>query len=374
MGLRCFFAGDVVITNQIEKQLLSEELSEIIQSCDVACCNFEAPVSFNKQKASTKIGPNLSQHKDTVKQLMSGGFNLFSLANNHIMDYGGDGLKNTLNILDSEDVAYIGAGFSADDIYAPYIFEKDKIRIGILSVAENGFGAYADQDRGSYAWYGSPIFDQKLDWLIENCNFVIIICHGGAEKWDFPLPEYRSLYRSWIDKWERIVVIAHHPHVPQGWEKYNNGYIFYSLGNFAFDKGAGIQNAETISVVLNIEETGITYEIIQTEFTKGGVIINNKHSFTDHLNKCNDILNSEEYIKKVNQKCIESFKRQYRKYYMAVSNIYTGSVKGLLKTIFFRYIRKQSFSELWLYHNLEIETHYWICRRALRLENREEEN
>lgn len=366
MGIRLFFAGDVVLSSQQQTSLMSKELMEKIQGCDIACCNFEAPISFPNQIASAKIGPSISQNVNAVKQLASDGFNLFCLANNHIMDYGEAGLKNTIDLLDGFGVTHIGAGFDGEEVYAPYILEKENIRIGILSGAENGFGSYTQNVDAGYAWYGADLFNNKLGALVAECDFVIVVCHGGAEKWNYPLPEYRSLYKSWIDRGAGAV-IAHHPHVPQGWEEYNNGFIFYSLGNFAFDKGLGIQDPETISVILEIEKTGAKYEIVKSEFTSEGVVINRRQTFDEHLQECNAILHSDRYLEEVNKKSIEQFERRYRGYYLAISNIYSGSLKKVLKTLLLRYIRREHFSETWLYHNIEIETHYWICRRALML-------
>lgn len=370
MGLRIFFAGDVVISANRDADIVSPEIKKIVKDCDIACCNFEAPVSEPNQKSSPKIGPSLSQSNHTAELLKKAGFNLFSIANNHIMDYGRRGLAKTLETFEKLGVAHIGAGLTKKEAYEPYIVEQDGLKVGLIAVAENGFGSFEGTKGGGYAWFGAEEFEEALKRLTGICNYVVVICHGGAEKWNWPLPEYRKLYKSWIEK-GASVIIAHHPHVPQGWEEYRNGFIFYSLGNFAFDKGFGIQNPETISVVLNFEETKIDYTIVKSKFTEKGIVLDEDASFETHIKLCNEVLASDDYIDMINKKCMAQFEEQYIGYYLSVSNIYKGSFKRFLKTLYFRLLKRETFSERWLYHNLEIETHYWICRRAMNLRRKE---
>ena len=62
-----------------------------------------------------------------------------------------------------------------------------------------------------------------------------MVCHAGLEKVNYPLPEFREQYKRFID-YGADAIIAHHPHVVQGWEYYNNKLIAYSLGNFIWQK------------------------------------------------------------------------------------------------------------------------------------------
>lgn len=363
-SVQLFFAGDVVLTQKLRVPLIRSDLKNQIQNCDVLCCNFEAPIACAGAKNEPKVGPSLTQCIETATTVRNADINLVTLANNHIMDIGPKGLGETLKVMRLLNISTIGAGMNQDDAFRPYIFEKNGFRIGILSVAENGYGTSIQKDIPGYAWFGAERFQRAKKALLEECTHVIIVCHGGAEKCEFPLPEYRNLYRGWIDEGVSAV-IAHHPHVPQGWEQYREGLIFYSLGNFAFNKGLGIQDPETISVKLDILPSGgMRGIIIPTIYTDEGVGINNSSDFQKHMNDCCNML-GEGYLKRAEEFCVEAYQKKYRNYYESVVNLYTGSVKRWIKTIVYRWIKHQKFSELWLYHNLLIETHYWICRRAL---------
>lgn len=367
MGVDIFFAGDVVVSKYRDKPLVTKELSEIIKQCDMACCNFEAPLVREGQVRAEKVGPSLCQDVQTAILLKSAGFNLFTLANNHIMDYGAENLKYTMNTLDDMGVQHIGAGKNQSEAFKPCIVKKDDIVIGIISVAENGFGTSIARDISGYAWFGSDELEEQLAQLKESCSHIVIVCHGGAEKWKVPLPEYRKLYKKWIDA-GAAAVIAHHPHVPQGWETYKDGVIFYSLGNFAFDKGAGIQDANTICVKLHFEMAERPeYKVIYTTFSEDGVGFSTNSENENSISECLGLLKSQQYIDEVEKQCLITYEKKYKTYYESVLNLYRGSLKRLLKTLYFRIIKRQKFSDVWLYHNLEIETHYWICRRALDL-------
>ena len=140
--------------------------------------------------------------------------------------------------------------------------------------------------------------------------------------------------------------------------------IFYSLGNFAFDKGKGIQDPKTICACISLEKIKVNYKVLYTEFTPEGVKICNDEFFKDSIDKKCKILRSDEYIKMINANIMTAFSTQYINYYDHIFNRYTGNIKQLLNTIYFRGIKREKISDLWLYHNTCIETHNWICRRA----------
>ena len=362
--IEMLFSGDVVLADEYD-DLVSDELKCEIMSCDLACCNFEAPVKTDHQQQMDKIGPNLSQNVATVHSIKAAGYDLVTLANNHSMDYGIDGLATTIEALNSAGIAHIGAGIEAANVYEPHIIEKQGMKIGIISVAENGFGAALSANDSGYAWFESDCFYKCLDDTLKECSMTIIVCHAGLEDMDLPLPEIRALYRSWIDKGV-CAVIAHHPHVPQGWEEYQKGVIFYSLGNFAFHFGTEVYAPDAISVKLTVTDEGIVnYEVIKTRFVGGRVSINHDIEFDNYLDACNQKLRSMEYVDFADRMCIEMFDQVYKNYYVAAASANNGVIKNMLRSLYCRLFKRENFSQIWLYHNLVIETHYWTCRRAL---------
>jgi poly-gamma-glutamate synthesis protein (capsule biosynthesis protein) len=119
MTAKLFFAGDCVLYGNVSSNIFSEELFALFKEHDICCCNFEAPIESKNAKPILKVGTVLCQPKEVIERLKSSGFNLFAIANNHIMDYGIDGLRETISAFGN--TPYIGAGFDSDSIYKPYI-------------------------------------------------------------------------------------------------------------------------------------------------------------------------------------------------------------------------------------------------------------
>lgn len=363
---KLFFCGDVVITREHQlREVFSDDILKLIKEHDIACCNLEAPVIRPESKKLSKVGPALKQMDTSIAVLEEAGFNLMNLANNHIMDYGISGLEQTIsNIRNS---AYIGAGIDQESAYKNYEIEINGINISFMSVAENGFGA-ATENNGGYAWFGNPSFIENIKKNKESSDYLIIICHAGAENWDYPLPEIRTLYKNWVDLGADLI-IAHHPHIAQGWEKHNNGMIFYSLGNFYFEPQIGQLHTDTIGVSIEVSKNKqLDFKVIC--FKRNGIQLKMEEDlkFKLHLQKCCEILEFnryDEYLKRIDELCDLAYDQIYISYYKRVLGFYTGGLKAKLKSFVRRWLLKERFSNLWLYHNLLIETHLWICQRAL---------
>jgi hypothetical protein len=364
---KLFFCGDVVITHKHQlDELFSDEIQHLIEDHDIACCNFEAPVIAPDSKKLNKVGPSLYQDDSSISILEEAGFNLMNLANNHIMDYGISGLNKTIDSI--RKAAYIGADSNYERAYAHIEKEINGIKVCFMSVAENGFGAATDNN-GGYAWFGNPEFTENIKKNKLNADYLVIMCHAGAENWDHPLPEIRKLYKHWVDLGADLI-IAHHPHVAQGWENYKNAMIYYSLGNFYFEPQIGEIHTDTIGVSVEIFKNKDPQFNIHY-FKKKGIQLTMEESnkFKLHLRECCEILDFnryDEYLKSIDELCDKSYNRMYKSYYDRVLGIYTGGLLASLKSFIRRWLLREKFSNLWLYHNITIETHLWICQRALK--------
>ncbi len=205
-----------------------------IQDANLSITNLESPLIDNGTP-TPKIGPNLKSPVKTLPVLKNAGFNLLTLANNHIMDFGEEGLKSTLEVCVDAGIDTVGAGNSLNEARQPLICKIHGVNIGVINIAENEFGTTKDEVSGA-----SPLNPvQNYYWIKETCktvDYLIVIAHGGHEHYPLPSPRMKETYRFFVDAGASVVV-GHHPHCYSGYEVYKEAPIFYSLGNFLFDDG-----------------------------------------------------------------------------------------------------------------------------------------
>lgn len=361
------FLGDIFLRDKNRKKaILSESILDIFRECDIVCGNLEGPIA-SESKPSIKIGPSICQDEKCLDYLKKNGMNMFSLANNHIMDYGVQGFRKTVSQL--KDIYYIGAGETLEDIYSYKKISYSDITVAFLSVAEGGFGVCkSESSKCGYAWMLDKSVKTNIKKAKEECNFVIIFVHAGVEELDVPLPEIRELYRNFIDLGANAV-IAHHPHVVQGAEKYKEGMIFYSLGNFAFDSIKNINrpyNPVGIGVSLQIsKEKKATWNIVSTYYDGEQIYLDIEERGRREFNASNNIMNdSDKYLSYVNEKCYEMYETIFCKYYAEVNRMNSNGILPNMKRCM-KILMGFKMNEYMIYHNIAIETHRWLCIRGL---------
>lgn len=354
--MNIIFTGDLVIDSENKKIDFGRKLQSLIDSSDVVCCNLEGPIT-RKNRSIKKIGPVIKQNSDMASYIRDKGFNLCALANNHIMDYGLDGLKETIDAIENERISHVGAGANYEEALKPFIYKKDDIEVCIINVAENGFGAIVGEQREGYLYFGNERFEDDLSFFCAEYKNVILIVHAGCEMFSYPLPEIRNLYKRFIDIGVSLV-IGHHPHVPQGYERYNNGIIYYSLGDFIFryNNEVDINSKKTYIIATKIDESGIKTGAISLSVNDNVMEIDCVGG-QNEIDRLSVLLNNkQDYYREVNKHCVELYNNVYVKYY--------GYLR-YLTTIYNVIFRRKNLYNSWLFHNISIETHYWVCRRAL---------
>ena len=152
----------------------------------------------------------------------------FTLANNHMMDFGEEGLAETKSRLEARGIPFVGAGDFATAM-KPMILEEAGKKIGVIACAELQFGM-AEEECVGVAPMGAWLFE-AIRRLKQEVDVVIVSCHAAVEMIPMPSPRLREFYHALIDAGASIIH-GHHAHVPQGWETYKEGTIFYGLGNF----------------------------------------------------------------------------------------------------------------------------------------------
>lgn len=375
-----FACGDILNYSHPSGYVCSEDLASIIQNADYSICNFEAPIS-GFGKAQPKSGPIHSQQKHTINGLKDQGFNHFLLANNHIMDYGPDGLKATIEEIDKLGLRYTGADLSFQKAYKPCIININGLKICIINAAEAAslFGVldYFQKKEAGHAWINHSLIDKNISWAkyYEKCDFVIVFSHAGLENYSIPQKEWRERYKHFCDLGADIV-IGSHPHVPQGYECYNTSLIFYSLGNFYFDSNR-YKNKEdrSFSALLKLERGSLpSFKPIYHHKSKGRVQLSPPEKRINLKELCSMLDN--DYAQLHDNMSLEAYAKTRKNMIYSLMPIpYDGEIISSFKKLVNRFLgRKKKVDKTILQlHLLKNEAYYYAAKHALEVMAREKQ-
>lgn len=234
--------GDIMLSRVVEQKMISykdwqypfRKTRDILSAADLTFGNLETTIMAGSVIQSGSF--TFRTDPKAIEGLESAGFDLLSLANNHIMNFGKNGLESTLANLDEAGISHTGAGIGAEKIYEPVIREIKGVKFGFLSYS---YAPDQATDRKGTV-YGSAYLDKEkmkmqVVELKKSEDVVVVSMHAGTEYATEPGTAQKDFARAAIDAGADLV-IGHHPHVVQTFEKYNDGYIVYSLGNFVFDQ------------------------------------------------------------------------------------------------------------------------------------------
>ncbi|MEJ2157376.1 MAG: CapA family protein [Desulfobacteraceae bacterium] len=206
-------------------------LSEI-QSADLSIVNLEAPLS-DRGAPAAKSGSVFKGEEKHIAGLTAVPFDVATLANNHVFDFGLDAFQDSLALLRKNHIRYTGAGLSEEDAARPLVMEIKGLQIGIVNFSEGeDLTAAKDGHPGVMGWDLGAV-TQTIKTLKKSVDFVLAIGHCGIEYIPFPPPYVADAFKQAADA-GADAVIGHHPHVPQGLSFHNNVPICHSLGNFVF--------------------------------------------------------------------------------------------------------------------------------------------
>lgn len=306
-----FFAGDFCSKPSTSHIKVSDELRDLIHSCDLKVVNFEVPLKpdgFFLQLQYERFW----QNDDSPFFLKNLGFNLFSMANNHAFDWGDEGFKKTKNVL-GEDA--FGSG-RYDEAYQVKVREVNGVKIGFMALSYAAYTGVFDDVTNHDGLGCAYINDLRVNHDIMNAkkevDYLFVLPHDGIEYIDVPLPETIARYRDFIN-YGADGVFGTHPHCPQGWEEFKGKPIFYSLGNFFFNSKDNTQYLankphwyEGMCVLVELEAGRICYRVINTRNVDNKqLMIDNEQIRNNHNERLvlylNDKKRYEHYLKEICQ-------------------------------------------------------------------------
>ena len=240
--------------------LVGKELLGILKASDLNVFNLEVPLT-DASTPINKFGNNLKSPTKTIYGYKALEPIFLTLANNHSLDHGVEGLTTTLELLKKHDIKNAGTGANVKEAKKPFIFEKDGIRIGFYMCAEHEFTVASCHTMGANPFDVLESFDD-VEALKKTCDYVIVLYHGGKEFYRYPSPMLQRYCRKFVDKGADLVV-CQHSHCIGSREDYGNGTIIYGQGNFIFNSEFYIQHKEFVkdSLLISVEATKDTFVV-----------------------------------------------------------------------------------------------------------------
>lgn len=203
---------------------------------DIVFGNLENPITPGREIMMPEMTLRADPGVETA--LREAGFTVLSLANNHMADFGFQGLLDTLQYLDRAGVGHTGAGKTEAEALASKIIEVKGIKLAFLAFTDPALvpDSYLAGAEHPGVAFGEP---EKVRAAVqdagEKADFVVVSMHAGTEYEPAPDLAQTRMARLAVDAGADLV-LGHHPHVVQKIEKYKGKYIMYSLGNFVFDQ------------------------------------------------------------------------------------------------------------------------------------------
>lgn len=234
--LRLAVLGDLLFTHppgQTDNcrglEALTDELRQLLRSCDLVVANLECTLPGSPQVATE---PRVFADPRQIDSLTNAGIQVVSLANNHAFDGGDEGFNRLTAQLGALGISHCGAGANRLQASAPLLLECKGLRLAILAAVADSSGMYrfASNASSGVAHLEPHRICRQIAALRQLNYQVLVLPHWGEERCRWPSPQQVEQAQAFIQA-GACLVAGHHPHVIQGLCRQASGLIVYSLGN-----------------------------------------------------------------------------------------------------------------------------------------------
>ena len=258
------FAGDIMLSRSVGDSMNAKHdwtwpfarIASVTASADLAFANLETTVSTRGVKNG--CGFCFRADPNAVAGLVSAGFDVLSVANNHIWDFGPQAFADTLGYLAVSDISAVGGGRNDVEARTPVVRTVRGARIAYLAYTDllpASAGALASRS-GANIW-DEQLMKEDVALARSMADVVVVSFHTGTEYEIMHNATQERIYHAIIDAGADLVV-GTHPHVVQDVERYNGKWIAYSLGNFVFDQNWSDETRKGLMLSATVEKGRIT--------------------------------------------------------------------------------------------------------------------
>lgn len=260
------FAGDVYFSDHVLNAydsgggiqgILDEGIRREIQEADIFMVNQEFPFTVRGTAAQDKQF-TFRVPESRIHILKEMGVDIVTLANNHILDFGPEGLLDSCKALDEAGIERVGGGKDFKEASALKTIIVGQKTIGFLGMSRvymDASWAAGKDHPGVFSTYDTTWPLKAIEEARDACDYLVVYVHWGVEREETPKDYQRAMGRAYIDAGADLVV-GSHPHVLQPVEEYNGKTMVYSLGNFVF--GSSIPKTALLKVVWGEDGTEVS--------------------------------------------------------------------------------------------------------------------
>ena len=278
--MKLIICGDMSITDgsykafdEIDPKTAFNDVLDVFKTGDRVIVNLECALTESENKIK-KYGPNLKGPKNSADTLKAAGVTDCALSNNHIYDYGREGLKDTVEQLDRVGLKYTGIGKNYEDSRKNHTIVIDGITVTVVNVCEHEYTYATDIREGARPFDEFETMDD-IRRAKASADYVIVIYHGGKEYCRYPSPRlYKACHE--MVKCGADVVLCQHSHIIGVYEKFEGAHILYGQGNFHFVKYMDKDFwQEGLIASLDITKEGIDIEFTPVKAKDDGIRLAN---------------------------------------------------------------------------------------------------
>lgn len=207
--------------------------------------NWELPVGTHMNTSARTSGSRFTSSLNSIEVIQNWAPGIATLATNHTLDAGAEGLSTTISKLKNSGFEIVGAGMTLKETNSPLIWETKEGRLAIFNWVFPETHPDVNAIPGPNCWPGIQNAQNQILNIRNQVDWVLLVLHWGDELFPYPSPQHREiagdLARCGVD-----AIVGHHPHVVRGMEFIGGCPIFYSLGNYFFNvsgKNAGSSNS-----------------------------------------------------------------------------------------------------------------------------------
>ncbi len=236
--MKISFLGDISLNNTYSQFAYNNKnpfkgVEILLKQSDYVIGNLEAVAEVTNGENENKQ-TSLKVNYKSLNLLKSIKVNLLTLANNHIYDQLLDGFKKTISFLNDIDIDHTGASVKSKGLSSTFVKVIGSKKIAFLNYVHNDTNpGFPDNCEINVNIYNREHIKSDIIQIKQSVDFIVLILHWGLDNSRFPEPWQRKDAQLFIDTGVHLI-IGHHSHVLQGYEKIENAWVFYSLGNFAF--------------------------------------------------------------------------------------------------------------------------------------------